>query len=95
MNEIDHNAIRQDLLAYLVTMHFNEYEGDVHFDTPLLELGIIDSLSMMTCILFLEQKYGLDFFEIDVSRNDFASINTIATLVARSLEMQKTAVAAQ
>lgn len=95
MNEIDYNTIRQNVLDYLVSMHFNEYEGDVRFDTPLLELGIIDSLSMMTCILFLEQKYGLDFFEIDVSRNDFASINTIATLVSRSLETQKATVAAQ
>ncbi len=95
MNDVDFSTIQQDLLNYVVKMHFNEYEGELHYDTPLLELGIVDSLSMMTCILFLEQKYGLDFFQVDVSRNDFATLNTIAALVSRSLEMQKTAMATQ
>lgn len=82
----DYNTIREDLRNYLLGMHFNEYEGELRYDTPLLALGIIDSLSIMTCILFLEHRYGLDFFEIDVSRDDFASIDMIAALVSRNLE---------
>jgi acyl carrier protein len=95
MSNTNYDLVRQDLLKYLVQMHFNEYEGDLRYDTPLLQLGIIDSLSMMTCILFLEQQYGLDFFLVDVSRDDFASINTIANLVSRSVAVQETAMTSQ
>lgn len=77
--------VRQELLDYVVEMHFNHYPGTVTLDTPLLKVGIIDSLSMMTFILFLEQKYGLDFFRVDISRDDFASINTLANLVVKNL----------
>ena len=66
-------------------MNFNHHEAEITYETPLLESGIIDSLSMMVFILFLEQKYGLDFFEIEITRQDFTTIATLATLVAKHL----------
>jgi acyl carrier protein len=79
-----YNQVRQELLDYVVEMHFNHYAGAITFDTLLLKLGIIDSLSMMTFVLFLEQKYGLDFFTVDISRDDFTNINTLAALVVKN-----------
>src|SRR5262245_8036292 len=77
--------VRQDVLDYLVRMRFNDYEGELDFDTHLLEVGILDSLSMMTVVLFLEQKYGLDFFTIDITRDDFYSIDVLARMLVRSI----------
>ncbi len=86
-----YDRVRQELLDYVVKMHFNHYAGDIDFDTPLLKLGIIDSLSMMTFTLFLEQKYELDFFVVDISRDHFASINTLADLVVRNVALNEAA----
>ena len=82
--------VRQDVLDYLVRMRFNDYEGELDFETHLLEVGILDSLSMMTVVLFLEQKYGLDFFTIDITRDDFYSIDVLARMLVRSINGTET-----
>ncbi len=84
-----YDRVRRELLDYLVEKRFNQYEGDIAVDTPLLKLGIVDSLSMMTFILFLEKKYKLDFFEVDISRDDFSSINALTDLVVKSLSPEQ------
>jgi len=84
-----HTRICDELLQYVLEMRFNNYEGALDYDTPLLKLGIVDSLSMMRLILFLEKKYGLDFFVIDIGRADFASINVLAGLIARNFPAER------
>src|SRR3954468_24121152 len=84
-----HVRICGELLEYVLGMRFNNYEGAIDYDTPLLNLGIVDSLSMMRFILFLERKYGLDFFVVDIGRADFASINVLAGLIARNLPAER------
>lgn len=79
------DRVRQEVMEYVVKMRFNDYEGELTFDTPLLEVGLIDSLSMMTVVLFLEQRYGLDFFTVDISRDDFASIDTLAAMLVHNM----------
>jgi acyl carrier protein len=79
--------VRQDVLDYLVRMRFNNYERELDFDTPLLEAGVLDSLSMMTVVLFLEQKYGVDFLTVGITRDDFRSIDVLARMLMRSLPL--------
>ena len=56
------------------------------YEDPLLAKGVIDSLSMMTILLFIEKQYDLNFYAIDVKRDDFESINTISNLVYLNLK---------
>jgi acyl carrier protein len=79
-----HDRVRRDLLAYVIDKH-PVTDRPVTFDTPLLERGIVDSLSMAAFIAFLERRYQLDFMKVEVTRDDFASIDVLARLVVANL----------
>jgi len=59
------------------------------YEYPLLGKGIVDSLSMMTIILLLEKQFGLNFYTIDIKREDFECVNTISDLVYSNLKKEK------
>ncbi|MGD2084895.1 MAG: acyl carrier protein [Candidatus Aminicenantes bacterium] len=85
--KIDANHIRRDLLSYIKRVYGKTSPEDISIDSPLLQLGIIDSLSLMSLILYIEQKYHLDFYTIDVSRDHFTDIKTISKLICENIHM--------
>lgn len=64
----------------------NEYleEGDereVNFDTPLITGGIVDSFSMVSLKVFLENKYNIQIPDSKASPEAFDSVNNIVNLL--------------
>jgi acyl carrier protein len=64
----------------------NEYleEGDdreVFFDTPLISGGIVDSFSMVSLKVFLENKYGIKIDDSKATPVAFDSVNNIVNLL--------------
>jgi acyl carrier protein len=58
-------------------------------DTSLLESGILDSLSLLQLVVFLEEHFGITVGDADLLPENFASVNTIcAYLRAREPEKQ-------
>jgi acyl carrier protein len=58
-------------------------------DTPLLESGILDSLSLLQLVVFLEERFGITVGDADLLPQNFETVNTIcAYLRAREPEMQ-------
>ena len=58
-------------------------------DTSLLESGILDSLSLLQLVVFLEERFGITVGDADLLPENFASVNTICEyLRARELEKQ-------
>lgn len=51
--------------------------------TPLLELGIVDSMGIMRLTSFLEQEFRLSVPPTELSAANFASIEALAGLVER------------
>ena len=78
-------SIRQDLLNYVVSQRFSDVATEINGQTQLLKEGIIDSLSMMSFILYLENKYQLDFLKIDITREQFVNVDSLADFVAEAL----------
>ena len=61
-------------------------------DTSLLDSGILDSLSLLRLVVFLEERFGIMMGDADLLRENFASVNTIcAYLRAREPEHQQAA----
>ena len=46
-------------------------------DTSLLENGVIDSLSLLRLVVFLEERFGITMGDADLLPENFASVNTI------------------
>lgn len=46
-------------------------------DTSLLDSGILDSLSLLRLVVFVEERFGITVGETDLLPENFASVNTI------------------
>ncbi len=46
-------------------------------ETSLLESGILDSLSLLQLVVFLEGRFGITVGDADLLPENFASVNTI------------------
>ncbi|WP_027343213.1 acyl carrier protein [Hamadaea tsunoensis] len=52
-------------------------------DYDLLAGGVVDSLGLLKVISFLEREFGLPVDDLDLSPDDFRSIDEIDAFVAR------------
>ncbi len=74
--------LKDDILDYVK----NEYleEGDdreVTYDTPLISGGIVDSFSMVSLKVFLENKFSIQIPDAKASPEAFDSVNNILELL--------------
>lgn len=73
-------------LTELVNEEYGKPKGvAISLDYPLLERGVIDSLSIMSLLIKIEQKYNLDFYKIDVTRDSFRDIESIAHMTVSGI----------
>ena len=63
------------------------YEDDQDFDdhTNLIERGIVDSMSLVRLIGFVEEEYGIRVQDEDIVPEHFSSLSKIATFIAQRL----------
>ena len=59
-------------------------------DTSLLESGILDSLSLLQLVVFLEGRFGITVGDADLLPEHFATVNTICAYL-RTREPEKQA----
>jgi acyl carrier protein len=59
-------------------------------DTSLLTGGILDSLSLLRLVVFLEERFGITMGDADLLPENFASVNAICAYL-RSREAGKQA----
>jgi acyl carrier protein len=74
--------LKDEILDYVK----NEYleEGDdreVTYDTPLISGGIVDSFSMVSLKVFLENKFNIQIPDAKASPEAFDSVNNILNLL--------------
>jgi acyl carrier protein len=50
-------------------------------DTSLLDAGILDSLSLLRLVVFLEERFGVAVGDADLLPENFASVNAICEYV--------------
>lgn len=46
-------------------------------ETPLLESGILDSLSLLQLVVFLEERFGITVGDADLLPQNFETVKTI------------------
>lgn len=76
------SAIERALCAH-VSEELLAGEAEIEPGTPLLALGVIDSLSMVSLLSFIQEHYGVDVADDDVTVENFEDVVAIARLVAR------------
>jgi acyl carrier protein len=59
-------------------------------ETALVESGILDSLSLLQLVVFLEERFGITVGDADLLPENFATLNTICAYL-RTREPEKQA----
>jgi acyl carrier protein len=50
-------------------------------DTSLLETGILDSLSLLRLVVYLEERFGIAVGDTDLLPENFSSVNAICAYI--------------
>lgn len=80
---MDRNVILSQLRDY-ITENFLYARPDFELsdDDALLGRGIVDSMGVMEVVVFLEEQYGLQVDDADITEENLGSMNAIASYVA-------------
>ena len=84
------DPIAATVKAYILdTLLPGEDPAQLTLDTPLLTTGILDSLSTLELVSFLEKQYGIELEARDMSSNGLATLADIAKLVNGKLAAKR------
>ncbi|HUE84739.1 MAG TPA: acyl carrier protein [Vicinamibacterales bacterium] len=73
--------MRERLARYIATELLNQSDLVIGDDEDLLTSGLLDSLSVMSVVYFIEQEAGIDIPAEDVTIENFESLSAIDTYV--------------
>lgn len=80
---MDASQITKALMKHVVEELLEGDEGDLDENTPLLALGVIDSLATANLLVFIEQKLGVAIPEEEVLPRNFMSIAVLRDMIVR------------
>ena len=73
--------IKIKIKEYIIGRYLKNASADLTDTTPLISGGIIDSISTMQLIAFLEKEFHFEFQAYEVDRDNLDSIEIIAKFV--------------
>jgi acyl carrier protein len=80
----DDQQITRTIQDYISREYEDALQGTpVDADTPLISTGLIDSLSMVSLKVFLEQTYQVRIPEREASAETFDSVSTLVRMLRR------------
>jgi methoxymalonate biosynthesis acyl carrier protein len=76
------STVVQDLERFIIDEgRVNAAEVDPHVD--LFESQIVDSLKILSLVVFIEEKYGLTLEADDLTEDNFRTLTAVADLIER------------
>jgi acyl carrier protein len=80
----DDQQLARTILDYITREYTDALQGaPIDADTPLISSGLIDSLSMVSLKMFLDQTYRLRIPDAEASAEAFDSVSAIVKLLRR------------
>lgn len=78
---MDASEINHQLKTYIIEMMLDGDGSDLDDHTPLLELGIVDSMGIVSLLTFIDKQLGVSVPENRVSPRYFKSIAALQALI--------------
>lgn len=76
------NLIRQQMREFIAQSFFYDGSGErLTDDVPLVETGAIDQTGVLEIALFIEETYGVQVDEADLTPENFDTVESIAQFV--------------
>jgi len=86
MGKMNLDEMKDIVLNYVVKEYMDEEDGEITYDTPLISSGYVDSFSMVTLLVFLENKFKTKIPPSKATPEAFDSVNKIVSLIRQYLE---------
>lgn len=76
-------SIQADVKTYILdTFLPGEDPDSLDLETPLISGGILDSISTVKLVTFLEEKYGIEFQAHEIGSDNLETLTLIANTVS-------------
>jgi acyl carrier protein len=86
MEEQKLEEIKKMVLDYVTREYIDDEDVIVTNDTPLISSGYVDSFSMVSLLVFLENKFKIKIPPSKATPEAFDSVDKIVTLVCQYLK---------
>ena len=74
------------ILDYIKKEYMEDEDEEITFDTPLISSGHVDSFSMVSLLVFIENKFKIKIPASKATPEAFDSVNNIVALVNQHLK---------
>ena len=85
MEENALNEMKEMVLKYVVKEYVDDEDVEITYETPLISSGYVDSFSMVSLLVFLENKFKIKIPPSKATPEAFDSVNNIVGLVNQYL----------
>jgi len=85
MEENALNEMKELILKYVIKEYVDDEDVEITYETPLISSGYVDSFSMVSLLVFLENKFKIKIPPSKATPEAFDSVNNIVALVNQYL----------
>ena len=78
--------IKDVILQYVIDEYQEDEDDEITYDTPLISGGFVDSFSLVSLKVFLENKYKISLPDDKATPEAFDSVNKIVVLVKEYID---------
>ena len=78
--------MKELVLNYVKKEYIEDDDTEITYDTPLISSGYVDSFSMVSLLVFLENKFKIKIPSSKATPEAFDTVNSIVALVNQYLE---------
>ena len=86
MEEKNLEEMKGLVLNYVINEYMEDDHEEITYDTPLISSGYVDSFSMVSLLVFLENKFKIKIPPSKATPEAFDSVNSIIALVNQYLK---------
>lgn len=80
------NEIKELIMNYVIKEYIDDDDVKITYETPLISSGYVDSFSMVSLLVFLENKFRIKIPPSKATPEAFDSVNNIVALVNQYLK---------
>ncbi len=81
MEENNLNEMKELIRNYVIKEYIDDDDVTITYDSPLISSGYVDSFSMVSLLVFLENKFKIKIPPSKATPEAFDSVNNIVALV--------------
>jgi len=80
------DEMREQIIEFIRDEYVEDEDTEIEVDTPLITSGLVDSFSMVSLKMFLEDEYEIKMTDEEANTEAFDTVQAIMDLVQRKLE---------